>query len=176
MNAAPTLVVMCGLSFAGKSTVAAGLARELNADVVSLDAINAERGLDGGQGIPVEEWSTTNDIAHERVAQLLRERMPVVVDDTGSPRFLRDEWRVVAAGTDARFALVWVRIDEAEQRRRVILNRALGERHDVTDTVLDEHVAGFEAPGTDEHPLTINATDARDPDAIADLARRVLER
>ncbi|WP_279238589.1 AAA family ATPase [Humibacter sp. RRB41] len=114
-------------------------------------------------------------IAHERVVQRLRERMPVIVDDTGSPRFLRNEWRAIAARTDARFALVWVRIDEVEQRRRVTHNRALGERHDVTDAVLDEHVAGFEAPGTDEHPLTIDSADGRDPGAIAGLAHRVLE-
>jgi len=58
---------MCGLSFAGKSTFARLLAEELGAQVISLDLINAERGLYGGQGIPLEEWAATDRIAHERV-------------------------------------------------------------------------------------------------------------
>ena len=173
MTTTATLVMMCGLSFAGKSTVAAALARELKAEVLSLDAINAERGLDGGQGIPLDEWAVTNRVAHERVALRLGDRRSVVVDDTGSPRFLRDEWRELAEASGAAFALVWVRIDRAEQRRRVLANRVRGERHDVIDAVLDEHVAGFEDPGADEHPLTIDSNESRDAAAIATLARDI---
>lgn len=40
---------MCGLSFSGKSTLAALLADELGAELLSLDAINAERRLYGGR-------------------------------------------------------------------------------------------------------------------------------
>ncbi|GAB3386856.1 hypothetical protein GCM10027568_05800 [Humibacter soli] len=47
------LVAMCGLSFSGKSTFARALAKELDADIVSFDAINEERGLNGGDGIPI---------------------------------------------------------------------------------------------------------------------------
>lgn len=47
----PLLILTCGLSFSGKSTLALELRSRLDADVLSLDVINAERGLYGGQGI-----------------------------------------------------------------------------------------------------------------------------
>jgi hypothetical protein len=46
----------------------------LSANVVSLDAINVERGLAGGQGIPVKEWPTTKDEARRRVGAEGRSR------------------------------------------------------------------------------------------------------
>nr|WP_282818681.1 AAA family ATPase [Curtobacterium flaccumfaciens] len=60
------LVLTCGLSFSGKSTLAAGLSNALAGELLSLDQINEERGLHGGQGIPLEEWAATNRIAHAR--------------------------------------------------------------------------------------------------------------
>ncbi len=44
------LVLLCGGSFPGKSTVASFLADSLPGYIVSLDAINEERGLYGGEG------------------------------------------------------------------------------------------------------------------------------
>lgn len=58
------LVLLCGTSFAGKSTLSRLIAGELGAKVVSLDAINEERQLHGGQGIPTSEWALTNDEAN----------------------------------------------------------------------------------------------------------------
>ncbi|MCU1422665.1 MAG: hypothetical protein JWN36_2316 [Microbacteriaceae bacterium] len=164
-----TLALMCGLSFAGKSTFAALLAAELDAELVSLDAINAERGLDGGQGIPVTEWAETNRIAHARVARLLRDGSHVVVDDTGSPRFIRDGWSETAREAGAPFRIVWVRIDPQLQRQRVEANRAVLGRHDVVDAVLTDHVAGFEPP-VDENPIVVDAGATRDTGRVREVA------
>src|SRR4029077_883183 len=43
-----SLYLLCGLAFSGKTTLASILSVRLPAVVVSLDAINASRGLDGG--------------------------------------------------------------------------------------------------------------------------------
>ncbi|RPH71198.1 MAG: hypothetical protein EHM78_08290 [Myxococcaceae bacterium] len=51
----PPLLLLCGPAFSGKSTVAAHLFRRWDFRVVSLDEINARRGLHGGQGIPDAE-------------------------------------------------------------------------------------------------------------------------
>jgi predicted kinase len=163
------LALMCGLSFAGKSTFASGLTEELGAQLISLDLINAERGLYGGQGIPLAEWAATGRIAHERVDALLRQRRHVVVDDTGSPRFLRDEWRATAEKHGCPFFIVWVRIDPELQRERVLANRSKGERHDVIDTVMADHVAGFEPP-VNEDPLIVDAHETRDERRIREVA------
>jgi predicted kinase len=90
------LILMCGLSFSGKSTLAGQLGREFSAMVFSLDSINEERGLYGGQGIPVEGWVETNRLAEERCNAQLQAGRNVIIDDTGSPRFIRNRWHDVA--------------------------------------------------------------------------------
>ncbi|GAA1486972.1 AAA family ATPase [Brachybacterium fresconis] len=167
-----TLTLMCGLSFSGKSTLAARLAEGLPASVISLDLINEERGLYGGQGIPWEEWAKTNQIAHERGQALLEAGHHVVVDDTGSPRFIRDGWRAVAERSNAPFALVWVQIGADLQSERIRVNRRSHDRHDVTDSVLQEHRASFEPP-TDEDALVIDAESTADPEQVAALAHEL---
>lgn len=167
-----TLTLMCGLSFSGKSTLAARLAEALPASLISLDLINEERGLYGGQGIPLEEWSTTNRIAHERGQALLEAGHHVVVDDTGSPRFIRDGWRDVADRSGARFALVWVQISADLQEERVRVNRESRDRHDVTDAVLREHRATFEPP-TDEEALIVGAQSTDDLGQVAALVQQL---
>lgn len=155
------LILLCGLSFSGKSTLAKILAQRLDAAVVSLDDINEERGLFGGQGISGEEWEATHRIADERVAGLLRAGRTVIVDDTGSPRFVRDRWRSIADQTRAAFAIVWVDVDVETQQERWKANRASHVRHDVTDEVMQEHRATFEPP-LDENHIRIDARDVLD--------------
>ncbi|MGP9681355.1 AAA family ATPase [Brachybacterium sp. AOP3-A1-3] len=167
-----TLTLMCGLSFSGKSTLAARLAEGLPASVISLDLINEERGLYGGQGIPVEEWSRTNQLAHERGQALLEAGHHVVVNDTGSPRFIRDDWRDVAERAGAPFAVVWVQIDVDLQNQRIRANRQSDERPDVKDAVLQEHRLSFEPP-TDEDALIMNAASTADNALVAALVSQL---
>jgi predicted kinase len=135
--------------------VARVLAERLPARVVSLDEINERRGLWGGDGIPVEEWGRTHRIAQAEVLELLSSGTSVVVDDTSSPRFLRDGWRQLAAGAGAEFRLVYVEVDEATVRARRDRNRVSLQRQDVADDVLDQHLAEFEPPGDDENALSV---------------------
>ncbi|SDH35100.1 Gluconate kinase [Leifsonia sp. 98AMF] len=172
---APLLVVMCGRSFSGKSTLALALADRLGAQRVSLDAINEERGLRGGDGIAVSEWMRTNDEASARVEEALSAGRAVVVDDTSSPRFLRDRWRELAARAHAETALVFVDAPEELIRARLAANRSDLARHDVTDDVMDAHLGAFEAPETDEHAIPVDARtpiDASVAQVLAALAER----
>ncbi|MFD7157877.1 AAA family ATPase [Kribbella sp. NPDC059898] len=148
------LVLLCGTSFSGKSTVARELARRLPARVVSLDEINERRGLWGGDGIPIEEWARTHQVAQAEVLELLSAGDTVVVDDTSSPRFLRDGWRALAVGAGVEFRLVYVEANEATVRARRHHNRLSPHRRDVTDTVLDHHLSNFEPPEPDEGALS----------------------
>lgn len=168
-----TMALMCGLSFAGKSTLAAQLSEALPASLVSLDLINEERGLHGGQGIPLEEWAETNRIAHERGRELLDKGFHVVVDDTGSLRFIRDGWRKIAVHCDAPFVVVWVQISPELQEARIHANRKSQCRPDMTDAVLHDHRASFEPP-TDEEALAVDAQKTADPAQVAALAQQIL--
>lgn len=155
-----TLILLCGRPFSGKSTLAAALAQRHGAAVVSFDAINLERGLRGGEGIPAEEWGRTLGLARERAAALLRTRPLVVIDDTLCYRWIRDELREVAAGAGARVVLLYLDPVPSVLAARMATNATTRLRDGIAPAVLDEHLAGFEAPGPDEQ--AVHLTDARD--------------
>jgi hypothetical protein len=60
---APTLYVLCGVAFSGKSRLAAAMARRLGCQVVSLDEIIAREGLDAGAGVAAERWAGAHQVA-----------------------------------------------------------------------------------------------------------------
>jgi predicted kinase len=159
MASSTRLVLLCGTSFSGKSTMARSLAPLLSARIVSLDEINERRGLWGGDGIPVEEWMRTHELASDEVRGLLASGTSVVVDDTSSPRFLRDGWRSLAAATGALFTLIYVDVDHATIRRRRAANRLDPRRRDITNAVLDQHLADFEPPTDDENAVRVANAD-----------------
>lgn len=163
------LVVLCGRSFSGKSTIASWLREGLDGQVISFDAINEERGLRGGEGIPVQDWAYTYDLAIDRVRQALTAGLKVIVDDTSSPRFLRDGWRALAE--DLRVSVVVVFVDATLDvlRQRQLANRSSGERQDVTDAVMTEHLAAFEAPESDEDAVRVASDAATPQQVVADV-------
>jgi predicted kinase len=108
-----TVCAMCGLAFSGKSSVAAILARELKTELISLDAINAERGMRGGEGMSDRQWEETSAIAMDRLR--VQQGRSVVVDDTFSHRFLRDRCKQVAHDHGSRFLIIIM--DTSGQRR-----------------------------------------------------------
>ena len=167
------LVLMCGRSFSGKSTVAVQLALDLDAEIVSLDSINEERGLFGGQGISVEEWIRTNDEAARRVSRLVRNGRHVVLDDTSSPRFLRDNWRALAADATVAFVLVYVDAPDQVRRERLLNNRQQSKRNDVLDEVMIGHLETFQPPEPDEEYLATSSS-AEEMCSLVAAVRRVI--
>lgn len=149
-----SVLLLCGLPFAGKTTVARELRERLDATVIGLDAINAERGLQGGEGIAVEEWQRSHRIALARLAEALQAgHAIVVIDDTNCLRFLRDDYRKVARRFGAAAHVLLVPADEEEVTRRLRKNRESGIRTDVHDDVFAATIDRFEWPGDDESPL-----------------------
>jgi predicted kinase len=154
---ANVLDLLCGLPFAGKSRLAGQLARELGATVVSLDEINARRGLAGGLGMPVEEWRRSHEIALGEVAAACARGGPVVVDDTLCHRFLRDAFRRVAAPYGYASRVLWIDLGLEEALRRARRNRRSPLRPDVRDEVLVELAGRFEPPAADEPTVRVPA-------------------
>jgi predicted kinase len=147
--------LLCGLTFAGKSTLAAALAAELGARVVSLDEINARRGLRGGEGIAGEEWLRTHRIALAELAAVLRQPGAAVIDDTNCYRWLRDAYRAVASAHGRPAVVLHLDLPLAEALARLRHNRHDPSRPPVREDVLHALAAGFEPPGPDERSLVI---------------------
>jgi predicted kinase len=159
LQAMKTLYVMCGLAFAGKTTVARALAKRLGAVVVSLDEINLERGLRGGEGLPVEEWERTHRIALARAHELMRAGKDVVIDDTGCFRWLRDRYRGAASLHRFDTTVVFVDTPVDQARRRLETNDPAAGRPGVRVEVLKSLAATFEPPGADEKVIRFEPGD-----------------
>ncbi|MDQ1582900.1 MAG: hypothetical protein QOF36_954 [Microbacteriaceae bacterium] len=157
----PRLLTLCGRSYSGKSTLA-GIIRDLGAKVVSLDEIMERRGLSSGDGLPLHEWQRTHEIATAEIADLLDAGHTVAVDDTGSPRFLRDGWRSLAVERGAVPVVVYLDAPIDLVRERWRANAIAGSRHHVAEDVLEDHLAGFEPPAADEHPVILDALKSPD--------------
>lgn len=154
----PRLYAMCGLSFSGKTTLARAVARLTGAEHVSLDDINAERGLSGGQGIPVEEWERTSALAVERMGRLFDAGRDVVLDDTLCFRWLRERYAAVADRHGALFVLAYVSTPLPEIHRAMAENEAAPQRALILPDVFEEHARSFEPPAEDERPWVYDRT------------------
>jgi len=149
---------MCGLPFAGKSTLARQLAERTGARVVVLDAINGERGLGlDGAAIPPDEWRRTYDEAYRRIAEQLSAGHSVIFDHGNFSRAERDEVRAVGRRARARVRFVYVPVAAEEARRRWLRNRQSHERYDVRDDDFALALRVFESP--DEEPDVLRVED-----------------
>jgi len=152
------LFMMCGIAFSGKTTVAKQLSQALGCAYVSLDDINAERGLLGGEGIAIEEWERTHAVALERMKQLMARGEDVVLDDTNCFRWLRDRYRESAHENGYSAELVYLEIPLQDLQARMVQNSVTTSRHSIEAYVFDDHVRRFEAPQADEAPTVLRNT------------------
>lgn len=157
MNA---VYLLCGLSFAGKSTLANHIRRHRPCSVISLDAINAKRGLAfGGYGISAVEWDKTRRIACAILHRFLRRGATVLVDDTNCFRWIREGYRRIASRHGCRCRVLWLDVPRAEIERRRQLNASAPTRPSIDDTVLHQLATTFEWPDADEDVLRFRPGD-----------------
>ena len=154
------LWLLCGLSFAGKSTLARAIADESGATIISLDAINEQRGVGfGGDGLSPSVWGGTLEIALERLDAALARHEDVIIDDTCCFRWLRDRYREVAERHACEVLLVHIEVPLAEIQRRRRQNDASNDRRAIRDEIFDQHLATFEWPDPDEGAVRFTPDD-----------------
>ncbi|MBP7146602.1 MAG: ATP-binding protein [Acidobacteria bacterium] len=151
------LYLMCGLAFAGKTTLGSALCERLGAGWISLDEINAGRGLHGGLGIPVAEWARTHRLALEQLAALAERGSPIVLDDTNCFRWLRDSYREIAAAHGYVTTVVLFDVPLALALERLRANDDDRARAPVREDILRELARTFEYPAQDERVVRLPA-------------------
>lgn len=147
----PALILMCGLPFAGKTTLARELASQRGWAYIALDAINTERGVGlDGQPIPATEWEQTYAEAYYRVELALQGGRSVVYDETNFAKQQREQLRMIASQYAFTTYVLYVATSEAEARQRWQQNRCSPQRSDVRDEDFAYVVERFEVPTPDE--------------------------
>lgn len=151
----PVLYIVCGLPFAGKTTMSRTLAEGLeNAVHVEIDQVNTERGfgIDAALISPTE-WAETYRLAYQRADEALSTGHDVVFDATNYSRAQRDILRMNANRQGADSAVIFVDVPAEECRERWRDNRVSGARYDVRDEDFERVVDKFDPPRPDERVI-----------------------
>ena len=154
----PTVYILCGIPFAGKSTLAHILAEQRGWTHVDVDAI-ARSLIDSSNGDVTEgQWTAAFAISYEQIAASLARGQSVIHDATNYSRSARDRVREIArqCGSPAHVIYIVVPIGEANRRR--IANETQPQRHHVSDTDFWEVVGSLESPTADESVLVFDGT------------------
>lgn len=150
----PRVYILCGLPFAGKTTLAKALVQQLNLPRVSIDEINGERGLGFANSlISSEDWEITYAESYRRLDAHLRAGRSLVYDAANFTRAERDKARDVAAESGSDAAVIYVTTPEATVRQRWLRNRLTHERNDIRDDYFAHVITQFEPPSEDENIL-----------------------
>ena len=149
----PTLYLLCGMPFSGKTTLGKTIARQLDSSYISLDEINEARGLRGGDGISIEEWEKTHSIAMSQMQTTMPTSQDIVLDDTNCFRWLRDRFRQLAAEYNYQTTVVFVDVPVSEIWQRMSANQKTQTRHTVKPEIIKEMTKTFESPEEDENVI-----------------------
>lgn len=156
MNPSKTLYIMCGVGFAGKSTLAKKIAEYTGATLVSQDAMYFEKeeelNIDPDSD---EQWRMILDMSQNRIKEELNKGNSVVFDDTSLQVNNRDELRRIAKETGAETKVVFLDTPIEVQKERQAKNRITGERHDVEQHHLDKAIEDLQPPTEDEHVIVV---------------------
>jgi predicted kinase len=153
----PHMYILCGLAFAGKTTLARALMQHLGLSRVSIDEINNARGVGfNNQLISLKDWELTYVESYRQLDEHLRSGRPVIYDAGNFNRAERDKARAIAALSGADTCVIYVTTPEPIARQRWLRNRVTHERNDIRDDYFEIGVAQFEPPGEDEHALLYN--------------------
>ncbi len=150
----PRVYILCGLAFAGKTTLAKALAERLNLPRVSIDEINTMRGvgLDNAWITP-EDWQITYEESYRQLAHHLSAGRSVISDAGNFTRAERDHVRAIAARHGADALLIHVTTPAQLVRERWQRNRLTRERNDIRDDYFAQGLAMFEPPTEGEQTL-----------------------
>lgn len=148
------LYILCGLSFAGKTTLGKRMAQLLDCAIVHLDAINDELSI-GVAGAPIspQQWEETYNQFHGRIAKLLQDGHSVLCDAASFTRVQRDILKNIAVRAGAKASVIYIEVSPAVATARWQQNRLQSFRSDVRDENFAYVLNNFEPPTADEDVL-----------------------
>lgn len=123
------LVILTGISFAGKSVLAQAISRERGWPIVDPDAVAHEMGLGlQGEFLSDDQWRRIHAEAGQRAHRLLCANTSVIYDTTAFTRGQREALRRLGEACGAKPLIVYVRITREEALRRWTINNRTYER------------------------------------------------
>lgn len=150
----PTLYIMCGVGFSGKSTLAKKISEHTGAVLISQDGMFFE--LEKKLNLNLDnddQWRMLLDVCKEKILENLKQGKSVVFDNTNTRFEHREELRELTKSIDVKTKVVFLNTPIEIQKQRQQKNKENGERHDVKQEYLDQAIAELEIPTESENVL-----------------------
>lgn len=159
----PVLLILCGLPFAGKTTLAK-LFEERGFKRVTADDINVELGIGFSleNRITYDEWTKAYAHYYKTIRQLLSRGKSVIADGVAYMRKERNELREIADAFQAKTYVLYVPTDEKTAKERWQENKKTPQRQDIREDDFNEVIRHFKYPTEDEHVITIDNKDCNE--------------
>lgn len=150
----PWLYILCGLPFAGKSTLAKELVKRFGFVYIDIDQINTNFGV-GLCGAPIspEEWEKSYAAAYKWLRDALDSGQSVLFEGANFTKELRDRLRAIADVRVAASRVIYVDISESKARERLHYNRVTRQRSEVRDDNFALVATYFELPTVEEQVI-----------------------
>jgi predicted kinase len=156
------LIIICGLSFAGKSTLADAICTEFGYPQVDVDETKLDlfgSGIDDAD-LSADEWTRIYREADARLVAHLRNGDNVVDASRNFRRRERIHARSLAERMSATVVVVYIDAPESLVRQRWAQNRYRQTRRDVSADAFEEIIAAMEPPSADEKVLVFRPDDS----------------
>ena len=157
-----TLIIVCGLSFAGKSTLANAICEANGFRQVDVDETKDEifgPGVNDDEDLSPKEWTRIYTATDDKIVSLLRNGHSVVDASRNFRLRERNHARALAHRMGAGVVVVHVDAPETLVRRRWAENRERQARRDVSDKGFEQIIAAMQPPTPAEMPLVFHAND-----------------
>ena len=148
----PTLIIMCGYPYAGKTTLARILEKELGFSRITIDEIIVELRFPLGEELSEETWTLIYTEAEKRLIAMLTSGLSVIFDATNGYKDYRDKLRSISKPLVGKILVIFVAAEFNTIRRREL---NLVNRHKAVD--VEETIQNFQIPTVDEISVTVKS-------------------
>lgn len=154
----PTLYIMCGLPFSGKTILAQKISDKLGYPIVSIDTIREEHGFtwEENEKVIAKDWEEIFNESYSTTSKHLKSGQSVIYDSANQDRISRDKLRKLAEKSNANTKVIFLDVHEEEIRRRWAENQVTKERFHLPEKYLQAAIDTLEKPLISENVVNYN--------------------
>ncbi len=154
-------IIICGLSFAGKSILGNAISDRFGYPQVDVDKTKFNLyGIDiKDEDLDNQQWSKIYNITDNQIENYLMRDIPVIDASRNFRKSERDHAREIAIEHKADIVVIYVDTPESIVRQRWADNQKKQTRRNVSNNDFEEIISIFEPPATEENPLIFHCGD-----------------
>ncbi len=151
----PTLYILCGLPYSGKTTLARALRNKLGWAYVSIDIIRERLGFSWKENekVTADDWRNIFETSYDDMIARLNEGKSVIYDSTNHDVTSRERLRNHAFDTGFSSKVIFLNIPEATIWERWEENQKTPTRSHISKDLLQQTINSLDPPTKEENVI-----------------------